>query len=67
MGEQANLPFTEKMATGEIFVGKPLEQDIALGMTKGPSAATIATIMRVKAHERHDAELGAYLEQGTFW
>ena len=42
MGERANLPFTEKMATGEIFVGKPLEQDIALGMTKGPSAATIA-------------------------
>ena len=66
-GERSSLPFSAEMATGELFIGRALEQDIALAMTKGLGAATIASIMRIKAHERYDVELAAYLEHGAHW
>ena len=33
-GERSSLPFSAEMATGELFIGRALEQDIALAMTK---------------------------------
>jgi hypothetical protein len=66
-GERASLPVTPEMATGELFIGRSLEKDMELGMTLGLGAATIAKMMRVKARERYDTELEAFLEHGDVW
>ena len=63
-GERSSLPISQPMATGEVFIGKYLEMEITLAMTKGLGAATIANIKNVIAKQRYDSELEAYLQHG---
>ena len=58
---------TPAMATGELFVGIDLENDIDLVMTKGLGAATVSTMMSVKAHMRYHEEMLMYLEHADAW
>ena len=52
-GERNRLPFSAEMANGtSLFIGKALEQDIALYMTKGMGAAGIAQALNIKAERR---------------
>ena len=52
-GDILAIPFTPHMAYGEIFIGKSLEYDISMLMTKGHGAATIAKMLRC-AKARHN-------------
>ena len=51
-GDQMHIPFTPHMAYGDMFVGKSLEYDISMLMTKGHGAATIAKMLRAKSRAR---------------
>ena len=66
-GLRLNLLYSPEMATGEIFIGKTLETEIALGMGKSLGAKTIADMMNVKSATKYDEGLEAYLEHGELW
>ena len=47
---RSDLPFSPEMATGEMFVGRALEEDISLMLVKGLGGQTLEVKCCARAH-----------------